>query len=65
MSCGRAIYALKSCENSRAAGDFPRSTGPNRIGMIGPSLYRVGLGLFWAIMIGVPLGIIIGWIEPA
>lgn len=29
--------------------------------MILPSLYRVGLGLFWAITIGVPVGIMIGW----
>ncbi|MFK7967546.1 MAG: ABC transporter permease [Burkholderiaceae bacterium] len=29
--------------------------------MIMPSLYRVGLGLLWAIVIGVPVGIMIGW----
>ena len=29
--------------------------------MILPSLQRVGLGLFWAILIGVPMGILVGW----
>ncbi|MFY0615380.1 MAG: ABC transporter permease subunit [Hyphomicrobiaceae bacterium] len=33
--------------------------------MAGPSLYRVGLGLAWAIAIGVPMGIIIGWFDAA
>jgi len=30
------------------------------LAMILPSLYRVGLGLFWAIVIGVPVGVLIG-----
>lgn len=34
MSCAPAIDALESCQNSREVGDFPRSTGPNRIGML-------------------------------
>ncbi|MBT3358589.1 MAG: ABC transporter permease [Rhodospirillales bacterium] len=28
--------------------------------MIGPSLYRIGTGLFWAVLVGVPTGIVIG-----
>lgn len=31
--------------------------------MVGPSLYRVGWGLFWAIVVGVPLGILVGWFS--
>lgn len=34
------------------------------IGMIVPSLARVGLGLLWAIVVGVPVGILIGWYRP-
>ncbi|GAB4522673.1 MAG: ABC transporter permease [Roseibium sp.] len=30
-----------------------------------PSLYRVGAGLLWAIVIGVPAGILIGWFGKA
>ncbi len=33
------------------------------LGMIIPSLYRVGFGLFWAILIGVPAGILVGWFS--
>jgi len=33
------------------------------LGMIVPSLYRVGMGLFWATVIGVPLGILVGWFS--
>lgn len=29
-------------------------------GMAWPSLYRIGFGLFWAIIVGVPLGIMLG-----
>jgi len=31
------------------------------LAMILPIFYRVGLGLFWAIVIGVPVGVLIGW----
>ena len=27
---------------------------------VGPSLYRIGLGLLWAVLIGVPVGVLIG-----
>lgn len=30
-----------------------------------PSLYRVGGGLIWAICLGVPMGLVIGWFETA
>ncbi|WP_419247687.1 ABC transporter permease [Roseibium aggregatum] len=30
-----------------------------------PSLYRVGLGLLWAVAVGVPTGILIGWFHQA
>ena len=29
--------------------------------MTGPSLYRVGFGLAWAVAVGVPMGILVGW----
>ncbi len=32
--------------------------------MTGPSLYRIGFGLAWAVAIGVPMGILIGWFRP-
>lgn len=35
------------------------------VAMCGPSLWRVGLGLFWASLIGVPIGILIGRIATA
>lgn len=31
------------------------------VDMAGPSLYRIGFGLGWAIAIGVPFGILVGW----
>lgn len=30
-----------------------------------PSLYRIGAGLLWAIVLGVPVGILIGWFAQA
>ena len=33
--------------------------------MTAPSLWRVGLGLFWAVLIGVPVGILIGRVATA
>ncbi|MCB1510545.1 MAG: ABC transporter permease [Hyphomicrobiaceae bacterium] len=33
------------------------------IGMTLPSLWRIGLGLFWAVLIGVPVGLLIGRIP--
>ncbi|WP_421726692.1 ABC transporter permease [Bauldia sp.] len=33
--------------------------------MTWPSLYRIAWGMVWAIAIGVPLGIIVGWFAPA
>jgi len=31
--------------------------------MTGPSLFRIGAGLFWAIVAGVPMGILVGWFS--
>ncbi len=54
-----------------AFGDFAPGPALSRLGtmiasgeaaaMIAPSLVRVGSGLFWAVLIGVPLGVLIGW----
>lgn len=31
--------------------------------MMLPSLYRIGLGLLWAVLLGVPVGILVGWFR--
>jgi len=35
------------------------------VAMVVPSLMRVGAGLMWAVAIGVPMGILVGWFRPA
>ena len=39
-------------------------TSGEAMAMTLPSLSRVALGLLWAIVIGVPVGILIGWYQP-
>jgi len=40
-------------------------TSGDAFAMTGPSLYRIALGLIWAVGIGVPTGILIGWFGQA
>ncbi len=64
-------YLVQSSDDLFAFADFAPAPALSRlsemvtsgeaIDMTLPSLYRVGLGLLWAIAIGVPTGIVVGW----
>ncbi len=64
-------YLIETSDDLFAFADFAPAPALVRLAdMVGsgeavemmlPSLYRVGLGLLWAVFLGVPVGILVGW----